>query len=180
MTTWRWPSRLLQVRRSSPGQRTGRLDSIPAGRRLAVRSGAAILILFVLFLASASAGIYTPTGVFQLCPNTTAISQAANARLITGTAAQKTFICGIFVLAAGAENISLVGGTGTTCATGTYAIIGGTTAANGPNLLAGGQFNLWSYTVSLPPPSAAANADDICLFQSGTSRVAGVVTWVQY
>lgn len=143
-------------------------------RRLAL-----VLLLVGVGLSPASAQ-YNPSSVFQLCPNTTAISQAANARLITGTASRKTFICGIFVLAADAENISLVGGTGTTCATGTYAIIGGATAANGPNLLAGGSFTLWSSTVSIPPPSGAANADDICLFQSGTGRVAGVVTWVQY
>lgn len=143
-------------------------------RRLAL-----VLLLVGVVLSPASAQ-YNPTAVFQTCPNTTAISQAANARLITGVAGQRTYLCGLFVLAADAENISLVGGTGTTCGTGAYAIIGGATAANGPNLLAGGSFTLWSHVVTIAPPSAAATGDDICLFQSGTGRVAGVVTWKQY
>jgi len=145
--------------------------------RLAVGGGAAIFLLLVLVLSPVSAQQFS---VPLTCPNTTAISQAANARLITGTAGKKTHLCGIFVLAADAENISLVGGTGTTCATGAYAIIGGATAATGPNLLAGGSFTLWSPTLSLQAPSAAATGDDVCLFQSGTGRVAGVVPWVQY
>ena len=175
MTTWRCLPRLLQVRRPL-GHGAGRLDS-PARRRLALRSGAAIFLLLVLFLSPASSQQFS---VPLTCQNTTAISQAADARIITGTTAKKTHLCGIFVLAAGAENISLVGGTGTTCATGTYAIIGGTTAATGPNLAAGGSFTLWSPTLSLQAPSAATTGNDICLLQSGTSRVAGVVTWTQY
>lgn len=178
MTTWRCLPRLLQVRRPLV-YGAGRLDS-PARRRLALRSGTAILLLLTLLLSTASAQIYNPTGVFQTCPNTTAISQAAGAQLITGVAGQRTYICGLFVLAADAENISLVGGTGTTCATGIYAIIGGTTAANGPNLLAGGSFTLWSHVVTIVPPSAAATGDNVCLLQSGTGRVAGVITWKQY
>lgn len=157
----------------------GWIDSMTTGHWLALRSAAALCLLLVLVLSPASAQ-YTPSSVFQLCPNTTAISQAASAQLITGASGKKTYLCGILVAAADAENVSLVGGTGTTCATGIYAIIGGTTAANGPNLLAGGSFTLWSHIVSLPPPSAAATADNICLLQSGTGRVAGVVTWIQY
>jgi len=177
MTPWRSRSPLLQVRRSSD-QRSQRLEAA-AGRRLAFGSGVAISLLLILVLSPASAQ-YNPQAVFQTCPNTTAISQAAGAQLITGVAGQRTYICGLFVLAADAENVSLVGGTGTVCATGIYAIIGGSTAANGPNLLAGGSFTLWSHVVTIAPPSAAATGDNVCLLQSGTGRVSGVVTWKQY
>lgn len=45
MTTWRWPSRLLRVQRSS-GERNRRPD-LPARRWLALRSGTAIFLLLV-------------------------------------------------------------------------------------------------------------------------------------
>jgi len=137
-------------------------------------------LIVLLFLALAFPASAQQFSVPLTCPNTTAISQAASAQLITGTAGKKTHVCGVFVLAADAENVSLVGGTGSVCATGIYAIIGGTTAATGPNLLAGGSFTIWSPTLSLQAPSAAATGDNICLLQSGSGRVAGVVTWVQY
>lgn len=168
-------SRLLLVRRSSRWRNWR--QGAPARRRLALGSGAAIFLLLVAFLFPASAQQFS---VPLTCQNTTAISQAASAQIITGTAGKKTHLCGVFVLAADAENVSLVGGTGTVCATGVYAIIGGTTAATGPNLLAGGSFTLWSPTLSLQAPSAAATGDHLCLLQSGTGRVAGVLTWTQY
>ena len=142
------------------------------------RLGLALLLLTV-WLVPASAQ-YNPQAVFQTCPNTTAISQTANAQLITGTAGRKTYLCGLVVGAADLESLSLVGGTGTTCATGTYAIVGGTAASTGFTLVANTTVFFWSNTVSLPPPAAATTGDHVCLLQSGSQRVAGVVTWVQY
>jgi hypothetical protein len=111
-----------------------------------------------------------------LVKTSVAVSQAANARLITAVAGKKTYVCSVNVTAADAENVSLVEGTGSTCGTGTAAVIGGATAANGPNLIAGGAVALGSggYTVA-----NTVGSTDVCLFQSGSGRVAGVLTYVQ-
>ena len=106
----------------------------------------------------------------------TPISQATSTQLITGTASKKVYVCGLTLVGADAENVSIVSGTGTVCATGTAAMVGGTTAANGPNLAANGGFvlnngaNAWAV--------AGANADNVCLLQSGTGRVSGVMVSV--
>jgi hypothetical protein len=106
----------------------------------------------------------------------TPISQATGTKLITGTSSKKTYICGVTVVTADAENISFVSGTGSVCGTNTAAVIGSTTAAAGPNLAANGGFVLnngdraWAIT--------AVNADDLCLFQSASGRIAGVLVSV--
>lgn len=104
------------------------------------------------------------------------ISQTANTQLLAGTSAKKTYICHIIVVAADAENISLVSGTGSVCATSTAAVIGSTTAAAGPNLSANGGFSIGTGVGSVAV--SAVNADNVCLFQSGSGRVAGVMTYV--
>lgn len=105
------------------------------------------------------------------------ISQAANAKYISAVSAKKNYICSITIIAADAENVSLVGGTGSTCGTNTEAVIGGATAANGPNLAANGGFTHGNG--SAPIAAGATTNEDVCLFQSGSGRVAGVLTYVQ-
>lgn len=108
-----------------------------------------------------------------------AISQTANTKLVTKVSAKKTYVCSIMVVGADAENISVVEGTQTTnpCDTGVAAIIGGTTAAAGPNLAANGGFTMGSGSGTVA--SGATTNLDVCLFQSGSGRVAGVLTYVQ-
>lgn len=103
------------------------------------------------------------------------ISQTANAVIVNGTGGRRVAICAITVVGADAENISLVEGTGATCATGTAAIIGGTTAANGPNLAANGGFTSGSGVGAIAVQAKPGN--DVCLFQSGGGRVAGNLTY---
>lgn len=105
------------------------------------------------------------------------ISQTTNTQLLAGTSAKKTYICSIMLVAADAENISLVAGTGSVCGTGTAAVIGGTTAAAGPNLASNGGFAWGSGLATIA--SGLTNADNVCLFQSASGRVAGVLTYVQ-
>lgn len=106
------------------------------------------------------------------------ISQATSTQIIAGTSAKKTYVCSMFLIGADAENVSLIAGTGTVCATGTSAVIGGTTAATGPNLAANGGFTIGNGQAAIAIASAAA-ADNICLLQSGSGRVAGNLTYVQ-
>jgi len=104
------------------------------------------------------------------------ISQTTNTQLFAGTASKKTYVCHIIVVGADAENISLVSGTGSVCATNTAAMIGSTTAAAGLNLSANGGFSIGNggFGVAI----SAVNADNVCLFQSGSGRVSGVMTYV--
>jgi len=105
------------------------------------------------------------------------ISQAASAKLLSGTSSKKTYICSFMLVAGDAEDISLVEGTGSICATGTAAVIGGTAAPVGPNFQANGGFSLGNGGNTVA--SGASTNSDFCLFQSGTGRVAGVLTYVQ-
>ena len=104
------------------------------------------------------------------------ISQAANAQLITGTSAKKIYICHIMFNGSDAENISIVAGTGSVCATNTVAVFGSTTAANGMNFAAnsGTSLGMGGFAIA----ATTVNADNLCLFQSGSGRVAGGMTYV--
>lgn len=106
------------------------------------------------------------------------ISQTANARIITGTSAKKIYLCSFDVVGADAENISVVEGTGSTCATSTIAVPGfpAATAANGWNFAANGGISKGAGIGSIAGTSV--NADDVCVFQSGSGRVSGGGSYV--
>lgn len=102
------------------------------------------------------------------------ISQAASTELFTGTASNRTYICNIVLTqpAASTQTFSLVSGTGTVCATSTGAMIGATTAANGVQLpFAYGNGAAWV-------AKSDTDADNICLLQSTTDRIAGNIVYV--
>ncbi len=107
-----------------------------------------------------------------LCTGVIAISQTSSTDLKTATG--KLNICSIILVAPDAEVISLVEGTGSTCGTGTAALIGSTTAANGVSLAANGGFSAVSDRAWL---KMQTTSDHLCLLQSGTGRVAGVITY---
>ena len=106
------------------------------------------------------------------------ITQTAGTQLITGTASERVFICSMHIVTATAQNIALVSGTGTVCATSTSGMVGfgGATAATGWNFAANGGIQMghsdWSYGKS------DTDADNVCLFQSGSGQVSGGLTYV--
>lgn len=106
------------------------------------------------------------------------VSQAASTKLMPGAAGKRFYVCFVFLGSSDAEGLSIVEGTGTTCGTNTAAIIGGATAANGNALAANTQIFLGNggstIAASLTPGT------DLCLLQTGTGRVAGVITVVFY
>ena len=108
------------------------------------------------------------------CPNYVAISQTADTTLVSGTSSQYFYICSIILVAGAAEVVSLWEGTGTACGTGSTAILGSTTEANGLSVSANGGFSAVS---GIPFLRTATTANDICLRQSGTNRVSGVLTY---
>jgi len=105
------------------------------------------------------------------------ISTATTTRIIAPASAKKTYICGIALFAAGADNVGVVEGTGGTCGTGTAGIIGGTTAASGVNLTANQGFILQN-TGQAQLATAGTNVD-LCLITSAAVQLSGHVSWVQ-
>jgi hypothetical protein len=112
------------------------------------------------------------------CDNWTKINQTAGAQLITGAATKQTYVCNLFIYSATAQNAALVEGTGTVCATGILGLMGGSTAATGQNLAANQGFVLPASTV--PWAKTVTAADNVCLLQSGTGQISGVIVWTQF
>lgn len=105
------------------------------------------------------------------------INETAGSRIVTGVASKQTYICSMEIITATAQNVALVEGTGTTCATSTAGMAGGSTAATGWNFGANGGFvkgvgSNWVF-------KTATAADDVCLLQSGSGQISGSVQYVQ-
>lgn len=113
-----------------------------------------------------------------LAKTTLAIDQNADTQLFAGTSSKKTYVCSIAIIAAAAEAVSLVVGTGTVCATNIVAMLGSTTDANGLSFAANGGITLGNGLATVAG-GLGANADNVCLRQGGTSRLAGNLTYVQ-
>jgi hypothetical protein len=99
--------------------------------------------------------------------------------LIALSGTTKVYICSIFLVSATAQNINLLEGTKTSteCDTAAAGLLGGATAATGPNLAANTGFTLGNggYTVA----ATATAGHDVCFFSSSTGQVSGVITYVQ-
>lgn len=108
---------------------------------------------------------------------TAPFSLTARGVIISAAASKKNYICSIAVVAGAAEIFNIVEGTGTTCQTGTAAVVGSTTAANGLSFAANGGF-----TATGGNASAIAGIGtnvDTCIMPSSTNRLSGYVTYVQ-
>lgn len=108
----------------------------------------------------------------NLCTNTVAINQTTSTTVITGTSGQRIYICGIVLVSATAQNISVVEGTGTVCATGIAALIGGTTASVA--LAANGGFSAVSEHSWM---ATQVNTNNLCVLQSGAGNVSGIISY---
>lgn len=113
----------------------------------------------------------------QLARSSANISTTAGVQLIAGTSAKQTYICSMDLITATAQNIALVEGTGTVCATGIAGMAGGTTAATGWNFSANGGFVKgiganWVF-------KTATLADNVCVLLSGSGQTSGSVQYVQ-
>jgi hypothetical protein len=103
-------------------------------------------------------------------------SQTASAQLFAGTASNRSYICSFSVVTATAQNIALISGTGSVCATSPSAVLGGTTAATGWNFAANGGIVNNGGGPSVGKTNV--NADNVCLLQSGAGQVTGVIAYV--
>jgi hypothetical protein len=110
-------------------------------------------------------------------PTPISITTATTTRIVAPTSAKKTYICYLFVTSAAADNVGIVEGTGGTCGSGTAGVIGGTTAANGPNFPANGGMSLGGGGFFIA--ATAGTNVDLCLITSAATPLAGVIKWVQ-
>lgn len=107
------------------------------------------------------------------------INGTAGATLVTGVSSKKIYICSLVIVTATAQNLNLVSGTGTVCATSTAATLGltgGTTAGTGWNLAANGGLTFGNGGYSIGQTNV--NADNLCLLMSGSGQVTGGLSYV--
>ena len=105
------------------------------------------------------------------------VASAANTKVVAGASAKKTYVCHVFLFAAPADNVAIVEGSGTNCATSTLGVIGGATAATGVNLSANQGFVEGNGSNAVAATTVAAN--DLCLITSASSQLSGVIVTVQ-
>jgi hypothetical protein len=105
-------------------------------------------------------------------------SSTGEFQLVAPSGSLHVYICSITLTSTAADSISLVGGTGATCTTGTpAAILGSTTAANGMALAANAGWAVGSGSGTIYRTITAGHG--VCVLQSGTTLVAGGGTFVQ-
>lgn len=103
-------------------------------------------------------------------------SLTANTQILTGTASNKTYICGIQIVTGAATNIAIVEGTGSVCATSTVQLFGGATAATGWNFAANGGLTAGGSNATIAVTTV--NANNICLFVSAANQTTGSFSYV--
>jgi hypothetical protein len=113
-----------------------------------------------------SAKVYTPINVVT-----------ATNTIITGVAAKKKYVCGIFLYPAGTQNVAIFQATtGTACTTALVAVIGGTTTATGMIMTAQAGFVLGNGISAVA--ATTVNQTDLCIVTSASVQLSGVVVTV--
>jgi hypothetical protein len=105
------------------------------------------------------------------------ITSATTTRIVTPSASNKTYICGLIIVTGAANNVAVVEGTGGTCGTATAGVIGGTTAANGSNFSANGGLVLQAGKTA-HAQTAGTNVD-LCVITSSAGPYSGGIKYVQ-
>ena len=118
--------------------------------------------------SGAPGGSTTP----MACHTTVAFSTTADLVLAHSQNSWRIYVCSVILVAAGAESVSIVEGTGTTCGTTTRGIIGG--FGGTMSLAANGGFSAIS---PFPFISSSVNGNQICLDKSGSGNVSGSITY---
>jgi hypothetical protein len=106
-------------------------------------------------------------------------SAAAEPQLVAPSGTTQVYVCSLsLIIGTPAVTVSLVGGTGAACTTGTpVAALGSTTAANGMSLAVNGGLTLGNGLGTVVRTTTAGHG--LCILQSGTTPIAGNITYVQ-
>lgn len=105
------------------------------------------------------------------------ITTATTTRIVAPVASKRTYICYMLLTSAAADNVGIVEGTGGTCGSGTAGVVGGSTAANGPNFAANGGVAMGGGGFAVA--ATAGTNVDLCLITSAATPLAGHIAWVQ-
>jgi hypothetical protein len=103
------------------------------------------------------------------------ISTATTTLAVTGVSGRQVRICAINLVAAAADNVALIEGTGATCGTGTAGMAGGTTAATGWNFAANGGLTMGSGLGEVMTTATAG--DSVCLATSAATQLSGYIKY---
>jgi|SRR5215472_9165216 len=131
-----------------------------------------LLLLSIGSLGPAGDAAYYPASAG--CTLQIAVSQTASTDVKTFT--NNGYICLIYLHSDTAQFVSIVQGTGTTCATSTVALVGATTAANGMSFAGNA-----GTVVPMPAGSnikTTTTAQHLCILQSGSGRLSGVISYL--
>ena len=109
------------------------------------------------------------------------INLTASGQVIAGAPGTRIYICSISLLGTTAGSAALVEGTGTTCATNTFGLAGGATAATGWPLPATGGIAYGNGAGTIINPSADPNSlgANVCLLLATTGQTSGHITYVR-
>lgn len=165
---------------------TAATSAIPAGTALIgdvnVRQGGTALSItnpsFSRSTDGTRAAIIDPCEANLQTYTPISITTATTTRIVAPSASNKTYICSLFLTSAAADNVGIVEGTGGTCGSGTAGVVGGTTAANGPNFAANGGMLLQAGGKVAVAQTAGTNVD-LCLITSAATPLAGGIKFVQ-
>jgi hypothetical protein len=105
------------------------------------------------------------------------VTSAASTQIVANAGSKKIYVCHILLVAGTADNVAIVEGAGTACATSTVGVIGGSTAATGVNAGANGGFVAGSGQMAVAATATAG--DNLCLITSGTGPLSGVIVTAQ-
>lgn len=105
------------------------------------------------------------------------IVTATTTLLVTGVSGRHVRICSLNLLAAGADNVGIISGTGATCGTGSAAIVG-TSAATGYNFAANGGIAAGSGMGTIM--RTVATGDSVCAITSAAVQLSGVIGYTIY
>lgn len=134
-----------------------------------------LLLLAFTGNAHAQANYGCQTGVLVWTPINTATG--ATATIVAGSPNKNTYICKLYLQTTSANNVAIVEGIGTNCSSVSSGLFGGTTSSTGFIMPANGQVELngdgsaWGVT--------ATAGDNVCLINSASTQLSGVMVSVQ-
>jgi hypothetical protein len=106
------------------------------------------------------------------------ISTATTTLIVTGVSGRQVRISAQHMIAAGADNVAWIEGTGATCGTGTAGMAGGTTAASGYNFAANGGITEGAGIGTVL--ATVTTGDSVCLVTSAAVQLSGGISYTIY
>lgn len=107
------------------------------------------------------------------CPFTAPVNQTANATVIANPGGNKVIhVCGVMLVSATQQGVTVLEGTGTACATNPVYWDGG--SGGTVQVAANGGFVLTSFRITYPMQVAG---DNVCVIQSGAGNISGHINY---